>query len=388
MTDIGRVDFETAMAMSHAAAALGPAETSRVIDALDRVTATAVHAVSDHPMFDCSAMDGYALHRLDLAETRLALGAPMLAGEHAGSLARGTAAAIATGAQVPADCGAVTAREQALEIAGYVTIRDAPVRSGQNVRRRGEDVTAGERVLPPGKKLTAAALGTLVCYGVTEVAVRRRPRVTLFATGDEIAAGALPDANTPMIRALLIQAGAEVTVVPPVADEPAALGQAVRAALDGGADMVVLTGGTSAGDRSRTGPAFAALGANTLFHGVRMRPGKPVLATQLPDGRLLFGLPGNPLAALVAARFFVCQAVRGWLGLSLETGVAVTAPAKNPTATLVLKARSWFDQNARLRVEILSGQQSHRLRSLLDADNWLVVLPDPTVDALLFSLSP
>jgi molybdopterin molybdotransferase len=377
-----RIGFADAMACVHRAIGPTAIDSSPLGDSLDRVTASPVFAAISHPPFDCSAMDGYALHKDDLATPRLAVGRPIYAGDRAPRLRPGEALPIATGAPVPEDCGAVIQNEIAGEVIDGKLHRSQEAFPGRNIRRRGEDVAAGDLVLSAGRIVTPAIIGALACFGVTAIDVHRRPRVAILSSGAELgdSDSRIPDANGPMLHALAIEAGADAGFLGTLPDDEAA----IRRRLDdlaAEADMVVTTGGISAGPRDFLMRVLASMRADILFHGIRMRPGKPAVFARMPDGHLILCLPGNPLAALIAGRFLMVQAIRAAQGLPLEQGVPVRTDQGRPGTTLVLKAR-----NRPGGVEVLPGQRSHMLRSLADADCWVVTDERGDGTALRFSL--
>lgn len=389
------------MALVRAHCDLLPAMPVRLSDSLGRVTAEPVYAVADYPLYDVAAMDGFALAVGDTAAASprapvvLSLALPAFAGAPPAAWRSGGAVPISTGARMPPGCDTVIPRERACVDGGRLIIVE-PQPSGRNVRRRGEDALAGERVIEPASVITPAAIGALASYGLADLAVRALPRIALFATGDELVVGAsnpagggIFDANTPMVAALLARAGLAPLIYPAARDTPAQLRNHIAAASEAGtAQIIISTGGVSVGDRDHVGEVLRAHGATCHFHGVSMRPGKPVLFATLPNGSIYFGLPGNPVAALVGARFFVLEAIRAMLGLHPEAGIHIASPvAAHPTATLFLKVRVDYRDGLPI-VDILDGQQSHRMRPLLTANAWLVVEPaaESGTNATLFPL--
>jgi molybdopterin molybdotransferase len=389
------------MALVRAHCAPLPAMPVRLSDSLGRVTAEPVYAVADYPLYDVAAMDGFALAAGDTAAASphtpvvLSLALPTFAGAPPAAWRTGGAVPISTGARMPSGCDTVMPRERARVDGGRLIVAE-PQPLDRNVRRRGEDALVGERVLEPASVITPAAIGALASYGLTDLSVRALPRIALFATGDELivgtgnpAGGGIFDSNTPMVAALLTRAGFAPLIYPAARDTPAQLRDHIAAASDAGtAQIIISTGGVSVGDRDHVGEVLRAHGATCHFHGVSMRPGKPVLFATLPSGSIYFGLPGNPVAALVGARFFVLEAIRAMLGLPPEAGIQIASPvAARPTATLFLKVRVDYRDGLPI-VDILDGQQSHRMRPLLQSNAWLVVEPaaEGSANATLFPL--
>lgn len=353
-------------------------ETIPIRASAGRCLATPVHAGRDYPVSDVSAMDGYAIFAADIMGTStrmLALAPPHFAGAPRPTLSAGTACPIATGAVMPMGSGAVLVKEHALIDGDRISLSET-LPNGMNIRRAAEDASAGEEVLAAGNMLHAATIGALCAYGVSHVHVRRRPAVALLVSGDELKAVGeagphdIVDANGPMVSTLLERAGAEVRISDIQADDLSALIRALRAQIAGPVDMIVCTGGVSAGERDLLGAALDKVGAIRHFHGVAMRPGKPVLFATLPDGRPVIALPGNPVAALVGARFFVMRSLRAMLGLRAECPLRTAEPIEQGV-TRVHSARRDAAHVMPLGATILPHQQSHRLRPLLAADAWM-----------------
>jgi len=374
-----RPSVDEALALIWARIAPLGSETTATGDAFGRVTATPLEARRDVPAFAMSAMDGFALASGDTAAASdgtpasLRLVAPVYAGGTPAPLERGTTAPIATGAAVPAGADAVLVREQAELAEGRLWVR-RPVDPRRNVRQPGEDVVAGARILDAGTVLTPHAVGAIAAFGVDRLEVMRQPRIGLISTGSELSgigeaveATGLIDSNAPMIAACAQALGLPIHFLGRAADQAAALD--LLLAGSAGCDLVLSTGGVSAGDMDLVRGRLEAHGARILLHGVRMRPGKPMLFALLADGRPYFGLPGNPVAALTSFRFFVVHALRRMLGLAPEQGAAVTCNADpRPETTLLLRGRHTADPG---RVDCALDQRSHVLSSTLLADCWI-----------------
>lgn len=352
--------------------------------AAGRVTAGPIHAARDFPGFDAAAMDGFAVG-YDPGATlqHIRVVGSVAAGQWAPPLAAGTATRISTGAPVPAGATAILIQEAATLVesdgAEYLRLCE-PVEIGRNIRCRGEDVRQGAAVLSIGVRLTPDAIGALISYGVRRVPVRRVPTLALISTGSELAvagdhdlaSGHIFDSNGPMIAAAIREAGLAVDFLGSAADRGDDLRALIDRAMSGPATLILSTGGVSRGEHDHVRRVLEDLGATILFHGVRMRPGKPMLVARLPDGRLYFGLPGNPVAALVAFRFFVLHAVRMHLGLPAEAGDPVaTSPGGRPDSTLFLRGRKIMGQDGSVAIDTSLDQRSHILRSVVQADTWL-----------------
>jgi molybdopterin molybdotransferase len=283
-----------------------------------RVLRHPVFAAVDVPGFDSSAMDGFAVR--DLAEpATLRVVADLPAGtELDPRIDPGDAARIMTGAPVPADATAVVPFEDTERgLAGGldpVTVLAAPRGPGAHIRRRGSDVREGQLVASEGVRLTAARLGAIAAAGVGSVSVSRAPRVAVVSTGSELQPagadlrrGQIPESNSVLLAGLAEEAGAEVVLRTSVGDDGDGPRQAIVAAEAAGADVVVFSGGVSAGAYE---VVKNTLGDLMRFDRVRMQPGKPQGFGRSPAGTLLFGLPGNPVSAAVSFELFVRPALR------------------------------------------------------------------------------
>jgi molybdopterin molybdotransferase len=366
-----------------------PAEKIATRRALTRRLAEPACARIDVPRFRASAMDGFAVASKDCsgaaatAPVDLAIGDPVQAGSGHSVRRAGSAIPISTGAPMPLGADAVVIRERAVRNGDLLRLV-APVLPFTNVRAIGEDALAGKEVLPVGALLTADSVGALVGYGVNEVVVYRRPRLLLFSTGNELVTSitsniasetAIVDSNTPMIEAFAAGLGLEIASLGGAKDVAVSVDSLLkRATSSPRADLVISTGGVSGGAFDLVRARLEALGGRVHFHGVRMRPGKPLLFASLPDGRPYFGLPGNPVAALVGMRFFVLAAIRAMAGLPPEAGEPVTGVQTGRVGTTeFLRGKAIRRAGAVVRVDTNLDQRSHVLSSVLVADTWLRV---------------
>ncbi|MGI8594116.1 MAG: molybdopterin molybdotransferase MoeA [Solirubrobacteraceae bacterium] len=358
------------------------AEAVSLERALGRALAQDVVAAGDVPPYAGSAMDGFAI-LAGPAGRHLAIVAESSAGHPAdAAVAEGLAIRISTGAAVPDGATAVVRVEDTSEADGQVAVH-AATEPGQNLREAGEDVRAGTTVLRAGAELGPAELGVAAGAGVAALLCVRRPRVAVLATGDELVApgqplrhGQLHDSNALTLDALATRAGADVVVRGAVADHPAATAEALDGALTA-ADVVVVSGGVSVGPHDHVKPALAELGVRESFWRVALQPGKPTWFGTRAD-RLVFGLPGNPVSAMVTFLLFARPALRALQGLN-------PLPAREP-ATLARPARRRHDREQALRVRLepspeglravtTGSQGSHILTSMLGADALAFVPP-------------
>jgi len=305
-----------------AAVVLLPAESIALTEAADRTLAEPVLAAHDLPGFDNSSMDGFAVRFADVerADADNPATLKVVADLPAGTaddpaLAPGEAARIMTGAAVPADADAIVPFEDTAgglaDSLDTVEVRRAPAAVGAFIRRRGGDTREGDVVLSPGERLGPFALAAAAAAGVDVVRTTRRPRVAIVSTGSELVApgtaptrGQTPDSNATLLAALVAGADADIELVDRVGDDPAAIETILTRASR--ADVVVFTGGVSAGAYE---PVRLALSDRIAFDKVAMQPGKPQAFGALPDGRLVFGLPGNPVSVAVSFEVFVRPAL-------------------------------------------------------------------------------
>src|SRR6266545_4349471 len=309
------LDVERALAAVLAAARPLDAELVGLEDAAGRVLAQDARSAVDLPPFDRSAMDGFAVRAADTAPgVGVRLAGAVAAGELGTALAPGTAAQIATGAAIPPGADAVLQLELAEVHEGVVRPARA-VEPGRHVRYRGEDVRAGDVLARAGGRLTLTRMSSLASAGVGEVAVHRRARLV---PGDALLAPAAPpqpghihESNGLMLRLLAARSGARVVDHGVTGDDREATIAAVREGLAG--DVLVVSGGVSVGPRDHVKPAFEACGVEEVFWRVRIKPGKPLWFGRR-GATLVFGLPGNPLSAIVCFCVFIEPALRALHG--------------------------------------------------------------------------
>jgi molybdopterin molybdotransferase len=344
------------------------AESVPITAAAGRVAAEEARARVDLPPFASSAMDGFAVRAADLPGTLRISGESAAGRPFARRLEPGSAVAISTGAVVPEGADAVVPIERVVTIANAVEIT-ASVESGVHIRPRGGDVAAGEVVVAAGERLTPARLAAVAAAGVAEVPCRRRPRVAVLATGTELVApgeslraGQIYETNTLMLASTLAAVGAEVSQEPPAPDDEAALRQALERGL--AADVLVTSGGVSVGEHDLVRAAERELGVEEVFWRVSIKPGKPV-SFGVRGATLVFGLPGNPVSALVGAELFVKPALRALQGLAqplpqFEPGRLAAGLRRNEERDEFVRARSRVEGEV-LTLEPIVGQESHMI---------------------------
>jgi molybdopterin molybdotransferase len=371
--------------------------------ALGRVLAEDLVSPIDVPSSDNSAMDGYAVRADDLAahgSTTLRVAGTALAGQpYAGDAARGEAVRVMTGALMPEGFDTVVIQE-AVVVDGERVIVPAGQQRGQNRRRRGEDLARGKPALRAGKRLVPADLGLLASLGFVEVPVRRRLRVAFFSTGDELRSvgeplgpGEVYDSNRYTIFGMLTRLGVEVIDMGVVRDDPDTLERAVRTASEC-ADAIVSSGGVSVGEADFTRRIMAKLG-DIAFWNIAMRPGRPMAFGRIGKASY-FGLPGNPVAVMIAFYFFAREALLRQMGVQAEPlpfvrARCASALRKRPGRTEYQRARLVHEADGTMSVHSVGHQGSGVLRSMSEA-NCIVVLhhgqgdvaPGDAVDCVAF----
>jgi molybdopterin molybdotransferase len=308
------LDVEEALEAVLAATRPLPAERAGLEAAAGRVLAEDARSAVDLPPFDRSAMDGYAVRAADTLERApLRIAGDVAAGQVGGRLEPTTAVRINTGAAIPPGADAVLQSELAAVDDGQVT-PERVLEPGHHIRFRGEDVREGDILARAGDRLTLPRLSALAAAGIGEVAVHRRARLHVLVTGDELLPlgappepGRIHESNGLMVRRLAALAGAEVHDHGVIGDDREATIAAVRDGLAG--EVLVVSGGVSVGPHDHVKPALQACGVEEVFWRVRIKPGKPLWFGRRGD-TLVFGLPGNPLSAIVCFSVFIEPALR------------------------------------------------------------------------------
>jgi len=286
-------------------------------EALGAVLAEELLARGDVPAADASAMDGFAVRGPGPWCVR---GRVLAGGAPAAALADGDAVEVATGALVPGGTARVLPVEVVSVEAGVLRLV-GPEPGRRHVRPRGEECAAGELLLDPGRRVRAGVLGLAASTGSDSLVVRRRPRVSALLTGDELVVSGLPvpgqvrDAVGPLLPAAVASLGGELVRLERCGDAPGRLEAALAELLDDGCDVVLTCGMAGAGPADRLRPWLARVGADLVVDGVAVRPGHPMVLARLPDGRVLVGLPGNPLAAVAALLGLLGPLLAGMSGL-------------------------------------------------------------------------
>lgn len=356
---------EEAQARVLAEVELLDAEDITLEAALGRVLREDVRASFDLPERDNSAMDGYAVRAGDIANAPVSL--RVIGDLPAGTLPSialepGTAIRIMTGAFVPEGADTIVHVEITDGGREVVEVRES-LKRGTNVRKRGEDMRAGDVVVRPGSVVRAGELGVLAAVQQTTVRVARRPTIAILSTGDELidvaetrTFGKIVNANSWSLAALASEAGAVPKRLGIVRDSREATIAALEKALD--CDFILTSGGVSVGAWDFVKDALEALGAESKFWRVSMKPGKPVQLSTL-RGRVVFGLPGNPVSCMVSFLLFVAPAIRKAMGQNDVMPPTLRIPLAEP-----LTAKG--DRRAYLRVHVSARHgalQAHPMRA-------------------------
>ncbi|WP_263080498.1 molybdopterin molybdotransferase MoeA [Endozoicomonas sp. Mp262] len=365
------------------------AETTRVSleQSLGRILAADIIAPFNIPPHNNSAMDGYAL-KLSDTETKnlLPLAGKAFAGHpFKGTLPEGHCIRIMTGACIPQGADTVIMQEHTEQKETGILFNRLPQKAGNNIRKAGEDISEGTRVFTKGHKIKAQDIGLLASLGIAHLCVYRAVRVALFSTGDELKApgeilrpGDIYDSNRFAVKAMLQKLGVEIIDLGCIPDDPKKIRETFLSANEQ-ADAVISSGGVSVGEADYTKDILNELG-KTTFWKLAIKPGKPFAFGQLPDS-YFFGLPGNPVSALVTFQQLAAPALRYMMNCHqhspLEFSATCTSPLKKaPGRKEFQRGTLTIDHNGYVKVETTGGQGSGILRSMSMADCYIVLPKD------------
>jgi molybdopterin molybdotransferase len=360
------------------------AETVPLSMAAGRVLAAPVIADHDQPPFNASAMDGYALRASDAAggAALRVIGMSQAGAGHDGTLGPGEAVRIFTGAPLPAGADTVIMQEEA-EREGDLVRFNAPVRRGHSVRPRGHDFTTGQALLAAGTLLGPLQLSVAAAANAGTVAVARRPSIALLATGDELVLPGSPlgpdqivASNSAGLSPLLLPYAERVADHGIARDDRRQLRDHLAAIFEEQPDVLVTTGGASVGEHDLVQDVLKELGVTLDFWRINMRPGKPLMFG-IRGRTLVFGLPGNPVSAMVTALVFIRPALRHWLGYPEPEGWQLPLAAATPPNTArrhFMRARLVQTAGGPRALPILETDSGHT--SSLSAADLLIVQPE------------
>lgn len=362
-------------------------------ESLGHIAAEDIRACLDIPPFDNSAMDGFALHASKTSGAsaatpkRVKVAHCLAAGDVLETADQNLAVEIMTGAKLPAGFDAVVPIEkvhvirddtgQAIEIE-----IQAELPPGDNVRYAGEDFKRGQPLATPGTRLHAGHIAAMAATGIHEVCVFNMPEVEIFTTGKEVSDayhlplqdGEIYNSNTPYLLSHFKSAGIPAAYAGSIGDDEQAFVDTLNVATN--ARIVISSGAVSMGKWDFIPTLLEKNGARIIFHGVGIKPGKPILFAVLKDGRYYFGLPGNPVSAAVGLRFFVQPLIRLLLGMPTENFHYAELRhefRKKGDLRNFLKARLDSDTHGQTHLTILDGQQSFKISPLLDMNCWAII---------------
>jgi molybdopterin molybdotransferase len=360
------------------------AEHVPLSEAVGRVLAAPLHAGHDQPPFDASAMDGYALRAADVAEgTWLdVIGTSQAGAGFSGTVSHGQAVRVFTGAPVPPGADTVIMQEEAVREGDRVRFT-APARLGHSVRPKGNDFATGQVLLGAGTRLTPMQIAVAAAANSGTLSVAKRPRISLIATGDELVLPGNPlgpdqivASNSFGLAAMLAPYAETVTDHGIVTDDAPLLRARLGEALDAQPDFLITTGGASVGEHDLVQDALKDLGVTLDFWRINMRPGKPLMFGTR-GSTLVFGLPGNPVSAMVTALVFIKPALRAFLGHAEPAPWSLPLAAPTPPNTArrhYMRARLVHTPTGPMADPISQTDSGHT--SSLAAADLLIIQPE------------
>ncbi len=360
-----------------------PVEQVSLTDAAWRYLANDAYAREDHPPFAAATMDGYAVIAEDASPWREIIGEQLAGAVVEAEVTEGTAVRITTGAPIPLGATAVVPVEVTEIADDHVIIHQADTKAGACIRPVGSDLRQGDLLLRAGQQLGPAELGMLAGQGLVPVSVHRRPRVSILSTGDELVApersigpGQIRDSNRFSLAAAVSDAGAETIWSGQAPDDRAGLRILLEERI-AASDVLITSGGVSMGQLDLIKPLLSEL-ATVHFRRLFLKPGKPLNFATTGD-TLVFGVPGNPVSALVSFELFIRPALLMLAGAARidrpRAPVQLTAPATPSDRIEYQRGTVFVDETGCLRAKTTGSQQSSRLASFLGANALLVIAP-------------
>jgi molybdopterin molybdotransferase len=361
-----------------------PAQTIPVKDALGLILAADILSPVDLPLFDHSAMDGFAVYSKDLISANEELIFQITGEMKAGAkpflkLKDRTAIAIYTGAAVPSNATSVVMQEKVLVKDKIVVIHSSSIVPGGNIRKKGSQIRKGELALSKGMIINPAAIGFISSMGIQKIKVFRKPIISILATGDELMKagkklmpGKIFESNSIMLEAAVKACGFNTNLVQSVKDRDIIIFEKLKKMLTV-SDVIVISGGISVGKYDLVQDVLEKLKVKQLFYKVAQKPGKPFFTGRIKN-KLIFAVPGNPAAALVCFYEYILPSLKKMSGFKNFNNEHKFLPIKNDyelkgDRDVFLRARMEHDE-----VTILGGQESNILKSFAEA-NALVYLP-------------
>lgn len=361
-----------------------PQESVALNLAAGRYLAEDILAPIDHPLFDQSAVDGYAIRFSDLAQSdSLTLNSEVKAGDAGNQMVEsGFCARIFTGAPLPPGADTVVMQEFTTVNGSQIQFQDKKLKPGGNVRRQAEQIATGSLALKKGDSLNPAAIGFLASLGIQKVAVISKPKVGIIVTGNEFAEnaddlkkGKIYESNGQMLQAAFAKLGITVQYETCLDDLESLKALVAKRSQEN--DIIILTGGVSVGDYDFSRPALEANAFEIVFHKVNQKPGKPLLFAQ-QNTKLAFGLPGNPRAVMVSFYIYILPLLNQLMGGQAQglrkMLVPITHDFKRNADGKTHFVTGKITENG---LNLLAKQQSHMLQSLAVADVIVVLPPSP-----------
>ncbi len=387
------ISFETAQKIIRERASKHRLDTEVIAlhEAAGRVCAEEVLAPLTIQPFDNSAMDGFAVRMCDLegaseeAPVVLEKSGVIAAGDPVPeeTLMAGKCIHIMTGAPVPKGADAVMPIENVDVQDSKITFKSVP-KLMANIRRAGEDFQKGDEILKSGDALGVTHILPLATLGISQLRVFKKPKVAFMATGREIVddlsvpleSGQIYNSNRPYALAMLEALGCDVLPCETVRDDLNVFCKNLEILTAENCDVIISSGAVSAGEFDFVKEGLEKIGADIVFHKVKLKPGKPNLFAILPNGAFYFGLPGNPVASAVGLRFFVVSALRAMMGQEPEKPLharAMTKFVKKSGLYMILKGKSESWEDGTRSVDILDGQASFMVSPFLKMTCWVHV---------------
>ena len=387
------ISYKEALALIDSVAMLQPDRRVDRNHSLGQVCSDDIVACLDIPPFNNSAMDGFAIHAINTigasaqSPLRFSVAHTLAAGDVPRPVDQCFAVEIMTGAQIPDGFDAVVQIEKVEVIrdsAGQAVevILEAELRPGENIRYAGEDIKCGQLLAAKGTRLHAGHIAAMAANGIHEARIFDMPEVEIFTTGKEVSDsyhlplndGEIYNSNTPYLLSQLKAAGIPALYMGSMGDDEEAFVNTLQVRTN--AKIVISSGAVSMGKWDFIPDLLIKNGARILFHGVGIKPGKPILFALLKDGRYYFGLPGNPISTAVGLRFFVQPLIRLLLGMQPENFHYAELRhdfTKKGDLRNFLKARLDSDDHGQTHLTILDGQQSFKLSPMLEMNCWAII---------------
>ncbi|MCW9017442.1 MAG: molybdopterin molybdotransferase MoeA, partial [Kangiellaceae bacterium] len=364
------------------------------LDSSGHVLAEDLAAPESIPPFNNSAMDGYAVNFSDLLNASadnpvaLKLVGITAAGDNSADVknSSGTACKIMTGAPIQDQYDAIIPVENT-KLEGNTVYCFSSPQKGAHIRKIGEDFLQGEQIIDKGSVVNANIVAALSTLGIAKVKVYPKTSISIFSTGKELVddintalkPGQIRNSNKPYILEWLKLLPVTVFDAGTNYDEVEKFEKDLQVELDKNTDIIISSGAVSMGDFDFIPSTIKKLGGQIIFHKAKIRPGKPILFAKFPNGTFYFGLPGNPISAAIGLRFFVSHLILRLQGKPQEKPIAticINGKDKKQGFRTIWKARASANKNAQVETEILDGQESFKIKPLVSANGWAVLLEE------------